>query len=542
MQEAIISAWSILIALFLTALPVGAAGGQETATPPAGLSAEEALRLGEAMYMQGKLPSGEPMKAIVQGDMVVKGSMLTCANCHMRSGLGSFEGGVTTLPTNGAKLYSPLRSGYDLPSTSMGARPLKTPRPAYTDETLARALRLGVDPAGRQMSRTMPRYILDDREMEMMIFYLKNLSSKYSPGATLEEIRLATVVSEGVRAEDRNSMLDPLMSFIKHFPRKLSLDVWELKGPQDTWKEQLEKYYQQKPVFALVGGMATGSWKPIHEFCEKNRIPCIFPITGLPVISERDWYTLYFSKGYYQEGENAAKYLAGVVELPLDRQVVQVFRDNDEGKALSRGFADSWKKLGKASLINRTVSANETTSGDFWKGLAAKHPNAVMLLWLGAEGLTGIESLGELQERPSRVFVSSTMLGEAFSSFPDKVREFIFITYPYRLPEEREYILSVVDQFFKPRKINPKNKTISAKTFTLTRMLSQAFGGLKNNRYRDYFLDLFDMLEDQTGNAVMYPRLSFGPGQRYASKGCYIVTLTKDQQPKLIKKSDWVSY
>ena len=223
--------------LFLCAQPdVGAAGAPETAAAPAGLSREEALRLGEAMYREGRLPSGEPMKALVQRDIVVQGNEVTCFNCHMRSGLGSLEGGVTTLPTNGARLYVPLRSAYELPSTSMGFRPIKAPRPAYTDETLAKALWLGIDPAGRVMSETMPRYSLNPREMEIMLFYLKNLSSSYSPGVTKDLIRMATVVSEGVRPEDRDSMLAPLTSFVEHFPWKLPLDVWELKGPEQTWK------------------------------------------------------------------------------------------------------------------------------------------------------------------------------------------------------------------------------------------------------------------------------------------------------------------
>ena len=537
----------LFLLLFLFAHPaVAADGGPEIVAPPAGLSTEEALRLGEAMYRKGMLPSGEPMTALVQGDIEVKGDVLTCSNCHMQSGLGSYEGGVTTLPTNGAKLYAPLRTGYDLPSTSMGIRPLKAPRPAYTDESLARALRIGVDAAGRRMSETMPRYILDDREMGIMIFYLKNLSSTYSPGATRDLIKLATVVSEGVKPEDRKSMLEPMMSFIKMFPWKLSLDVWELKGPQDTWKGQLEKYYQQKPVFALAGGMVKGSWLPMHEFCQKNSIPCIFPITDLPVISENDWYTLYFSKGYYQEGETAAKYLANVLELSPEKQpikqIIQVFREKDEGKAVSQGFADSWKKFGSTPLINKTVSANETTGVDYWKRLSALHPDAVLLLWLGPEDLAGIESLGELREKPFMVFVSSTMLGEALTSLPDKIRNFRYITYPYGLPEERAQVRAAVDQFWLSRNVHPTNKTISAKVYSLISLLSQDLGGLKNNRYRDYFLDLFDMMEDQTGSSVMYPRLSFGPGQRYASKGCYIVTLTEGPQPKIIRKSEWVIY
>jgi len=39
-----------------------------------------------------------------------------------------------------------------------------------------------------------------------------------------------------------------------------------------------------------------------------------------------------------------------------------------------------------------------------------------------------------------------------------------------------------------------------------------------------------------------FERYSFGPGQRYASKGCYIVQLDQETAPRLIKKSDWVVF
>ena len=214
----------------------------------------------------------------------------------------------------------------------------------------------------------------------------------------------------------------------------------------------------------------------------------------------------------------------------------------DEGKALSQGFADSWRKLGSAPLVNKAIPANEKTGAEFWKRLSSEHGDAVLLLWLDPEDLAGIESLAELQGKPFMVFVSSTLHGETLSTLPDKIRSFIYVTYPYGFPEEREMVRASVDQFWRFRGINSANKIISEKVYSAISLFSQAFGGMKNNRYRDYFLDLFDMMEDQTGYGVAYLRLSFGLRQRYASKGCYIVTLTEGPEPRLIKKSDWVIF
>lgn len=547
--------WPLLLLVLLFASPaVAATDGLATV---AGLPAEEALRLGEAMYLKGVLPSDKPIKAVVQGDIEVTGRMSTCANCHRRSGLGSLEGGVLTLPTNGAKLYAPLLRQQDIPGPGMNRVLFKHPRPAYTDESLAHALLYGMDPTGRKLSETMPRYLLDDDATRIMVSYLKNLSSKFSPGVSADEIRFATVLTEDVSPGDRDAMLLPLSAFVreewnarlsdlakvagKKF-RKVALDVWELKGPPGTWGNQLAALYKQKPVFALLGGIAPGQWAPIHEFCEQNEIPCIFPFTDLPVVSGTDWYTLYFSKGYYQEGEAAAKYLTRVFDLPPGKRVVQVYRDNAEGAALARGFADTWKKLGNASVTNRTVSAHEKTGRDFWKDLSAAHPNAIMLIWLGPADLAGVESLAEAGNRPSTLFVSSTMLAGALTAIPDKVRDVTFITYPIRLPDDGEYPRSIVTLWMKFKNIPITNMTISSKTYFLTRMLSYALSDMGEDFYRDFFLDMLDNGKDQANSSVLHPMLSFGPGQRYASKGCYVVTFTKGDKPKVVRQSDWIIY
>ncbi len=60
--------------------------------------------------------------------------------------------------------------------------------------------------------------------------------------------------------------------------------------------------------------------------------------------------------------------------------------------------------------------------------------------------------------------------------------------------------------------------------------------------YRDYFLERLDMMDDRGYLIGIYPNLSFGPGQRYASKGCYIVQLSGGPDPALVKMSEWVIY
>ena len=546
-QAMVSHVWFLLLLSALLASGAGAATDADT------------LRLGEAMYRKGVLPSGRPMRASVQGDIQLSGEMTACANCHRRSGLGSLEGTVLTPPTNGVRLYAPLQGIADIPGPFMKSTMFKNPpRPAYSDASLAAALRYGRDPAGRRFGETMPRYLLDDEEMKIMLFYLKHLSAEFSPGVTRDEIRFAVILGEDVKPSDRAALLLPLEAFFREewndrLPiitrlaagrpyRKAVLDVWELKGPSATWGGQLEARYRQKPVFAVLGGLAEGSWAPVHRFCEKNLIPCILPLTDLPVVSTNDGYTLYFSKGLYQEGEAAAKYLSRVFALAPDKRVIQLYRDNEQGNALALGFADTWKKLGNAPLASRTLPAAGKTGENFWKGVVQESRNAVLLAWLGPDDLAGIEALSESGKRPATLFVSATMLAGALTSLPDAVRDFTFIAWPTRLPGEEEYSRSIVSNWLKYKKIPITNMTISSKAYFLTRLLSNVLLDMAGDFYRDFFLELLENATDQANSSVSYPNLSFGPGQRYASKGCYVVTITRGQNPKVIRQSDWIIY
>jgi hypothetical protein len=553
---------AIACAATLSVTTAGAA--QETV---AGLSRADALLLGERMYREGILPSGAPMTAVLRGDMPVEGTMFSCANCHLRSGVGSIEGRVSTLPTNAGWLFQPL-VGRRMRSVSRERLPEHLRRgefrPAYTDETLGKALRAGVDPTGRRLDPVMPRWVLDDRDLELMVFYLKNLSAEPSPGVTPELIRFATVIAGDVDPLARAAMLAPLQAHVEAFNsqtraqerrarygpffreekltayRRLELAVWELTGPPETWRAQLETHLRAQPVFAFLGGIASGEWRPVHEFCEEHRIPSLFPITDFPVVSQPGWYTLYFSKGWFQEGEAAARYLRGRAEIPLAAPAVQVRRDEPAARALARGFQETRQKLGQPPAQDVVLGPGERADEAFWVRLAASHPGAAVALWLAPEDLASVAVLAAASSPPALVFASGKLLGERLHALPDALRPLAHITYPYSLPGEQEKAWLATRRWLKSRGISPTHERIQSQMYFVGWMLAGAVHRLRHDFYRDYLLDIADMMRDEYYSIAAYPRLSFGPGQRFAAKGTYVVQLGEGPEPGLVKRSEWV--
>ena len=87
------------------------------------------------------------------------------------------------------------------------------PRPAYTDASLALAIREGIDASGKKLSPLMPRYPLSDRDMAGLMAYLKTLAAHNDPGVD-ENSLFRTVVSKNVNAANKNAMLSTIAKYV----------------------------------------------------------------------------------------------------------------------------------------------------------------------------------------------------------------------------------------------------------------------------------------------------------------------------------------
>jgi hypothetical protein len=545
--------------------------------PAYGATAQE-LSLAERIYREGILPSGEHLQVAVKGDAAVPGLTFSCASCHLRSGIGAYDEGINTPAISGGILFRalPMRyKGYLLSADS--SRP--TLRPAYTEETLIEVLRTGRDPKGRVLNNQMPRYHLSDRDAGLLVAYLRTLSSEFSPGFGAGEIRFATVISEDLPAVKRDAMLSSLDSYFKMknnqllsfsnplsgtrarrmaesmqlsrdaVSKSISLAHWTLKGAPDTWRAQLEEYNRREPVFALLGGMVTGSWQPIHQFCEENRIPALFPETDLPVISDTDWYTLYASKGYFQEGEGAARFLNDREVLSKGGKIVQVVRSSAQAAALAAGFQQAWRELGGQAPVTLPLARGKLLDRAFLQKVLAREKPAILLVWDDASALPGLESLARGKGRPTMVLLSARYLGEQSWRLPEQIRDFSYLTYPFVFSTKvvpvgmsklviKEDTQQTLKKTALPGIGEPWETVV--RTYTVTQLLSSLLMDLNGNYYRDNLLDVSGMMSDQLDQ--LYGRLSFATDQRYASRGCYIVQLSHGATPELVKKSDWIGH
>ncbi|HEY4589164.1 MAG TPA: c-type cytochrome, partial [Thermoanaerobaculia bacterium] len=349
------------------------------------------------------LPADSGLGRRIYQEGTAGGAQPACASCHRRSGFGTSEGGVYVPRVTGPDLFQPrqlrradlFRNLYQESQTSLYDARVRDPRlrPAYTPETLAAAVREGRDPAGRALDPLMPRYRLSEAEMAALTAYLQGLSTAPSPGVDGETIHFATIVTAGVDPGRRDAMLDVLRAYVRwknaetrHSAQRIGfspwyrdefqgayrqwqLHVWELRGAAATWPAQLAAYYRAQPVFAVLSGLGVGPWRPVHEFCERTEVPCLFPNTGLPVVHPGA-YALYLSAGLTVEAQALARYLS---DFP--GRIVQVYRDTDEGRVPARAFRDA---LNAVRLTDRAIPRGRTLTSAFWRRLVGEARPAVL--------------------------------------------------------------------------------------------------------------------------------------------------------------------
>jgi hypothetical protein len=364
--------------------------------------------------------------------------------------------------------------------------------------------------------------------------------------------------------------------------RKWELEVWELQGAPDTWADQLDAYYRRKPVFALMSGISSGAWAPIHDFCERQQMPCWFPSVDLPPSLENSIYSVYFSRGVALEAEVLARHLVSPGKVKPKR-LVQVFRD-DVGRhaalALKRAMASS------GSAFDELV-VTEEGSPEIRRTLAALKANDSVVFWLTPQDLA---ALAQLPPPSASVYFSAQMGHAEHNPLTLSWRKKARMVYPYELPETRDHNLSYFRTWLNYRNIVLSDEALQSEVYFAVTFMTDTVSEMLDNMYRDYLLERAEdmMGKRETGRAesetrdrtslgtqeqlarryphgrkfdetrltlepgqglgmlsmrrgtTVYPTLTLGPGQRVASKGAYLVHFSEEDGGKLVADSEWI--
>jgi mono/diheme cytochrome c family protein len=539
-----------------------------------GCSAQQAspdAALGERLYLKGMGADGAAVHATMAQGAALAGPRLGCVACHRASGFGSSEGGYFTPPITGPILFNPrqLDRGRFVANRFEQAQPqryrarLSQPhmRPAYTQESLSRAIRAGVDPAGQPLDPVMPRYDLTDADVANLAEYLRRLSAQPDEGVTKEDIHFATVVSADAPPSQRAAMLSTIEAYFEWFNnnaggdqsrsgfspyhrsevanslRRWRLHVWELQGAPESWPAQLERYYVAQPVFAMVSGLIRGSFQPIAAFCDERKLPALFPNTELPAIGDRSpGYVFYLSQGLELEAKGLAAILAKASTAP--NSIVQILGPGLAAQEPARIFSRELTKRLPAATIARLDWSGDRNEN---LGAALVKMNAdAIVVWPGDAADAALTAILESAPNALPIFAPSDRLEFVKNKLSIDLAKRVTLTYPYELPDVPHPLSFHVRAWMRTRGLDINEPRLQFATYYALSLLQAAMGRLLNDFHRDYLVELLEQEADGDLNPGVFPSLSLGPGQRVASKGMRIIRIDPTAEGAISPLSDWI--
>lgn len=568
----------------------------------------DGVEAGRRIYTEGILTSGKEMTGTRFGSTAVSGAVAACVNCHRRSGMGQVEGDIQVPPIAGKFLYGARE---DKQIATMDPRVSKSFNQAhdpYTDTSFADAVIHGVNIQGRKMNVVMPRYNLSEPDLKALSAYLKQLSTQWSPGVSADRIRFATVITPDVDPLRRKVFVDMMQTIVhqkngstepassghsRHHmvsaaelilgtERKWDLDIWELHGAPDSWGAQLAEYYRKQPVFALVSGISGSTWQPVHEFCDREHIPCWFPSIPLPARSQSH-YAFYFSDGVRQESDVLARHLLGSQSKP--KRLIQIYRDDAAERAASEELEHALE--GSAIKVeNHPLKLHAEATDSLAEALAGVKSGDAVMCWLRESDVAELRALKPVPR--ANYYFSSRLANAERLPLPANWKANSHLVYLYELPEKRELSLNYFHAWMNLRKIPMVDEPLQSEVFFALSFMTDIISEMLDNLYRDYLVERSEIMlskrervkaeqetrdrlylgragdlvkkhgamtadenvrlkmpnqvsaTDVTHGTTIYPRLSLGAEQRFASKGGYVLRFAEGPDNELINESGWI--
>jgi hypothetical protein len=294
-----------------------------------------------------------------------------------------------------------------------------------------------------------------------------------------------------------------------------------------------------EPVFAVISGLGARTWAPVHRFCQAAKLPCLLPNVELPVVMEGDFYPVYFSRGVLLEADLMASLLTDPAARGSNRvrarRLVQVYRQGDIGETAARALGAATTAAGLI-LENRPLRAEAADRSDLTIAVQDLTRDDALVLWLRRADLAALPPQVPLL---ASVIVSGTLGDLENAPLPPAWRAQVRMSYPFDLPEARKVRMNFPLNWFKIKQIPVVAERVQTDTYVACGILAETLTDMLDSYVRDYLVERIEVMLDHRMVNGYYQRLSLAPGQRFASKGGYIVRFSDSGGGTLVAESEW---
>ncbi len=160
-----------------------------------------------------------------------------------------------------------------------------------------------------------------------------------------------------------------------------------------------------------------------------------------------------------------------------------------------------------------------------------------LVLWLRAADVSALE---KVRPRTSNVYLSGLMGGLETMPLPAAWRPVSLLAYGFDLPVKRRVRLDYPLGWFRIRQIEVVSLQVQADTYLACGLLAETLKHMVDAFVRDYLVERTESMLEHRVITGYYPRLTLAPGQRFASKGGYLVHFAEPAGTRIVADGDWI--
>jgi ABC-type branched-subunit amino acid transport system substrate-binding protein len=493
---------------------------------------------GKQIYLRGESAAGTDITAMLgSGDTEVPASAFACANCHGLVGEGTEEGGLAAP----SLVWAALTNAHTSALTTNERGP-------YTDATLVRAVRDGLDSAGVRLHPGMPHYRMTDEQAADLIAYLKKLGRELDPGLSETTIKIgAALPMTGPLATLGQDIKDTLnASFAEAneqggiYGRRFELVVEDSRGDVSGTSEATRKLVERDGVFALMGSFEPKGSDDANELLKQTEIPLVGPVTLsphltlppnrfifylLPTFSNQARSLVDFISNKRARGQIAADTVQTTSRpsapriTPEQKLSVAVIYMKGEMEADALEGLRAQARLRSVDLsFEQSYEAGHFAPAPVVEMMARKKPDYVFFFGAGSDIATCAREMERVHLNAPLVS-SVMMLGrEAFDLSPETAARTL-LSYPSALPDQSDFaeFLNVMQR----RGVHLRSPAFQTLAYASAKTLIEAVKLSTRHLSRATLIGALEGLRDYRTGVI--PPVSFGPNRRVGVEGSFVV-------------------
>jgi hypothetical protein len=193
--------------------------------------------------------------------------------------------------------------------------------------------------------------------------------------------------------------------------------------------------------------------------------------------------------------------------------------------------------LGDAGIpiVSRDLPAG-TNKRDVTAATGKAEAGDAVVLWLRPNDIAALGAA----PAPARAYISGRMGGLDNAPLPASWRGITHMAYPFDLPAGRRVQMDYPLGWFRIRKIPVVAEQVQADTYLVCGIVSDTINHMVDTFVRDYLVERVEGMLEHRLITGYYPRLALAPGQRFASKGGYVVHFAEEKGSKVVADGGWI--